>query len=317
MSSARSLRFLLSSSLIAAYLMFSLSAIAQSKPSPDGFGLWMLNSTLQQTKSHQELRETKQELKALREGLGIEGPYSDAPQTSPAMAILMAIAAIAFVACLLFFSLKTWAHKFTKLRQDFFNAKKSGDMWAAYWILCNPSSIAGQIFQAGLLVLAFLLFGDLVYVYFTRPEEQSWSVINGFLPGRLFAAAWVYGIFICLWFPGLWYYTKRILQASCANGNESTRLVATSERTDAEGPLVSLAQLQAQGSDLVPTAIPPRSKPNTKPRMFWVRTPQGKRGGPYSKEQIVRAIVAGRIPVGAEIAYLPDGPWRPLAARQS
>lgn len=48
---------------------------------------------------------------------------------------------------------------------------------------------------------------------------------------------------------------------------------------------------------------------------YWVRTPQGKRGGPFTKEQIAKAIATGKIPADSEAATSPDGPWRRIRAK--
>jgi hypothetical protein len=50
---------------------------------------------------------------------------------------------------------------------------------------------------------------------------------------------------------------------------------------------------------------------------LWVRTPDGKRGGPYSKQQVTRAIAAGKLPTGSEAATSPDGPWKVIKNLQS
>ena len=49
---------------------------------------------------------------------------------------------------------------------------------------------------------------------------------------------------------------------------------------------------------------------------YWVRTSEGKRGGPFTKEQITKAIVAGKIPEGSEVASSPDGPWQKIRIKK-
>jgi hypothetical protein len=49
---------------------------------------------------------------------------------------------------------------------------------------------------------------------------------------------------------------------------------------------------------------------------LWVRTPEGKRGGPYTKDQISKAIAAGKLPEGSEAASSPDGPWRKISGKR-
>jgi len=49
---------------------------------------------------------------------------------------------------------------------------------------------------------------------------------------------------------------------------------------------------------------------------LWVRTPEGKRGGPYTQDQISKAIAAGKVPDGSEAAASPDGPWKKISGKR-
>lgn len=45
---------------------------------------------------------------------------------------------------------------------------------------------------------------------------------------------------------------------------------------------------------------------------MWIRTPAGKKGGPFTQQQVRDAYKSGKIPPGSEYATSEDGPWKPL-----
>jgi hypothetical protein len=59
------------------------------------------------------------------------------------------------------------------------------------------------------------------------------------------------------------------------------------------------------------------STESSSPQRVWVRTPDGKSGGPYTTDQIAKAIAASKIPEGTEVAPSPNGPWKAINFKKS
>jgi hypothetical protein len=138
----------------------------------------------QNRRQEQELRETKRELKAIREGLGIEAPAPERKPLSQAIAVLMALG-VAVALALVFAEIwAQWLRDLSALRSRLADAKKAGNTWAAYCVLCNLKSVAGQTFQAALLGLVIIVFSDIIYInapWVSATDEQR-KAMNDLMP---------------------------------------------------------------------------------------------------------------------------------------
>lgn len=77
--------------LVALHQIIGSQAFAQNKARPTAAEAFMLNSTIQQNRTREELRETKNELKAIREEFGVESPSPSRPVLSQPQAITIAV----------------------------------------------------------------------------------------------------------------------------------------------------------------------------------------------------------------------------------
>jgi len=131
------------------------------------------------------------------------------------MALGVAMALVYFFAILW----SQWLRDLGSLRTRLADAKKAGNTWAAYCVLCNLKGVAGQLFQAALLALAIIVFGDIIYInapWVTAPAEQQ-KAINDLVPSRLVVLAVVGGLFSVAWFGGLYFYAAHLCSQSTKN----------------------------------------------------------------------------------------------------
>jgi hypothetical protein len=62
---------------------------------------------------------------------------------------------------------------------------------------------------------------------------------------------------------------------------------------------------------------PPPPPPVAVHVQWWIRAPDGRQSGPYTKECLARALTAGKLPQGTVAANSPNGPWRPVQVKKS
>jgi hypothetical protein len=84
-----------------------------------------------------------------------------------------------------------------------------------------------------------------------------------------------------------------------------------------DGNAVVIAQAAEERRELAPSKRTSAPDGQRNVDQLWVRTPEGKQGGPYSQQQIKKAIAAGQLPTGSKAAASPDGPWTVIKNLQS
>jgi hypothetical protein len=282
-------------------------------------------NNIQNRRQEQELRETKRELKAIREGLGIEAPAPEPKPLSPAIAVLMALG-VAIALALVFAGLwAQWLRDLSALRSRLANATKAGNTWAAYCVLCNLKSVAGQMFQAALFGLVIIVFSDIIYInapWVTATDEQR-KAMNDLVPSRLVVAAVIGGLFSVVWFGGLYVYAGRLcshprldVADSLDRDSEPAGSVSSPPAAAQQffgAPQATQIKPHTSGSRTARSL--PSGRPKTADRLsasLWVKTPDGKQGGPYTKQQIIMAVGSGKIPADSCCSSSPTGPWHKI-----
>ncbi len=288
---------------IAAGLCQQPSAFAQKNAAQTAAGAIII----QNNQMRQELRETRRELKEIKEGLGIEEPSSQSSEPLP-MGLAVLAGVILVGGC---FVLAVVAAPIAGTRES--------TQYQYKWFLGIPLMIA---VMCGVPLLMAVL-----------PKEQRDQYIGPLslaLFGGMFAAP------VAAHYLGGWAYDRRQSPPIIAKktmikpvGNEGCWYVRL-PNGDVNGPREkeNIRVMATQGKYPPGTQwsnfetgpwdvlVEPKTSPEQSTR-YWVRTPQGMSGGPYTKEQLSRAIAAGKIPDGSEAASSPDGPWRKIATKRS
>jgi len=102
---------------------------------------------------------------------------------------------------------------------------------------------------------------------------------------------------------------KRLVRRQATSeAQQSDRSPGTISSQQMNGPCVSIPSVEAAASQ-TPTTVETGVQ-------WWIRTPDGKQSGPHSKEQLIKAVVAGRVPQGTVTANAPSGPWKQLQLRK-
>jgi hypothetical protein len=345
--------------VIAVGLGHQPSAFAQNKAAQTAAGAIII----QNNQMRQELRETRAELKEIKEGLGIESAPSGGGEGAlpVALAILIAIVGVVvFIGAMLWLVVR-WRSDLTAIRTELQSARRSNDAWQVYKALCNGRGIPTQVFVVmfGLISLFFWFESsaglERLDSTFNNPDSSKaveahhayeWECVVG-------SGLWLSG-FTAAWFYGLFLYANRLVRRSiCAETTDgkvsdeaAAAVVMGGSLAKAKpallpcswfvrlpdgtirGPFEKARVMAWRGrypsgtqwsnfeSGPWEVLVEPKTSPEQSTR-FWVRTPQGMNGGPYTREQLSKAIAAGKIPDGSEAASSPDGPWRKIAVKRS
>jgi len=303
--------------------MQSQAIWAQDKSVRNAAGAVIVNSTIQQNKIQRELQETKKELEAIREGLGIERPASSDPDTNPAP--LLVTLPFVVVLCLVgalgayFMALTAVSPLSSHIARGDFEGFRSvyGARWFFYalglsfgllFCGCYLGSVIKSI-GTGLGVGMVGFIGSVIYAtqmirqprmrrLFDR-EQQKLRQSNAarFSPMEFESSH-----------PGAHHWLRMLggeVRGPCykkdilAAAAKGAYAVGTQWGLSKDGPWEPLVHA-------VSTVTTDK---------YWVRTSQGKRGGPFTKEQIVQAIMAGTLSVDSVVSSSADGPWRSIESQ--
>ncbi len=295
--------------LVAVALSVSLgpSAFAQSKAAQTAAGAMII----QNNQMRQELRETRKELKEIKDGLGIGAATNeDAGSTGLTPESREALTRMAVPLSSLFLLLLLLPLVLV-CRKRFEYAVAGNAEWAGKFAML----------YAFVVGTAVLVTGSLVSLAFVSPIGLI-----------LLLAIPAWGVFAFLRMHH--WGNQLVLQYQSATGD----LAVTPEGEDlSDWPTPGVLM----GRGIIPILRPAQSgdqrigkvlplcrspldevslqlKPAPRPSApLWVKTPDGKRGGPFTQDQIAKAITAGKIPDGSEAAVTPDGPWKKIVAKRS
>jgi hypothetical protein len=269
---------------------------------------------LQNNRTQQELRETKQELREIKEGLGIESTSSGDSTANPAILALamgVLLALIAGVIWGLRESLSCERH----IRAGDFTKYRRAYEWR----------------------VTFLAFALGFSPWFTFDPRFQWL----YMPGLFLTLS----IGVVLTREGR---LKKRFDKATAQYSHSP--VKAGERNAKVGQAVNkMALIPHQSFVRLPTGeiegpgekanirvlakqgkYPPGTQWSdtangpwetlvdevavTPVLGIWIRTPDGRSGGPYTKDQIRKAIATGKLAANAQAASTPSGPWRSIGS---
>jgi hypothetical protein len=259
----------------------SHNAFAQSKAAQTAAGAYMMNSIIQQNRTRQELNETKKELRAIREGLGIEAESPpELPKPSLGIVVLVVLVGVLFVGSIL---------RGVLAKMPICGGRQATQRSFLLW-LGMPSMFAWML---GFPVLVGHVIGGI---------------------GPAISLLWVVGMPVLLlasYAFGGSVYDRRLSCRSPGLGYDRR----TSSRSQAVG---ALAVDQTTDEDFFKSS-PSREVVAVKSELadIYIRTPQGRRGGPFTRNQVLKAVSAGKIPGGTLAAKSPDGPWMPIRVKGS
>jgi hypothetical protein len=296
--------------VIAVSLVHGPNAFAQNKAAQTAAGAIII----QNNQLRRELGETKQELREIREGLGIEkAPAESGDLSLRPVALVASVAMILAVAAISLWAAREAAACSRYLRDgDFISFRRS-------------HGLRGMFIA---LALAFI------------PVTIPWTitVVSG---KKLPAAAAIPFLFGWMaWGIGVVVFMRRLLQESRVkrlfDAAANLRPVANHDRCfirlpdgtiKGPGERTNVRILASQGKYPAGTQwsyfesgpweeLVTAQEAISSPDQFWVRTPQGMTSGPHSKDQLSKAMAVGRIPEGSEAASSPNGPWRKIVAKR-
>jgi hypothetical protein len=276
---------------------------------------------LQNNRTQQELRETKQELREIKEGLGIESTSSGGSAPSPA-AIAASVALLAVVGVITLWAISQAAACETYRKAGNFQKYKQAygfrAMFVAFVALFAP--VFGTLFVAALMR--------------DRIQHASADAIQSTAQFSVLAfIAWT--VVICVF--GKWYVNesrlRRLFEAvhpiaavsatSSANPHRSFVRLPSGE-IKGPGEKANIRVLAKQGryppgtqwSDSAngPWETLVEEAAITPSLRLWIRTPDGRSGGPYTRDQIKKAIATGKLAANAQAASTPSGPWRSIGS---
>ena len=282
---------------------------------------------LQQHKMRQELNETKKELKAIREDLGIEEPARSNSNTSSfdsnERKFIAIMVCIPFV---LFFCFCGWVVCWYFLTKSVSRSEKLG---TAFVLLKLLVKLLATVVKWGLIALIFTCPS-----YFFPPGDQHWEVAT-FCSFCAAAAFWI----ICgRLFPDKLQgntdtVTSSPTECEVLRAWQDKRPV-TSFPTDCAAPWLRFSGGEIRGPchkrDVLAAAAAGVYSANTewgvskegpwKPlvtaNVYWLKTSKGRAYGPYKREQISKALKNGKIPPGSEMSLTANGPWVKIDSAQ-
>jgi len=298
---------------------------------------------LQNNRTQQELRDTKRELREIKEGLGINSSVPGASSVNPGMLVL----AVAFLLAISVWMV--WALRQTQLVDRHLRAgdfKKYAQSYGfrvffiAFALAFLPWFALARFQEdfaegSGLVALALvawviLCFGVVVVLaresrvrnLFDKASErlsktaitqntqtEKHSVLSLKRRGQQPA------VFEASHFDQ-WFLRFPSGKIKGPRNGEDIRVFAkqgkyppgTTWSQQANGPWVPVPGVKA-------AAAPPPA-PVAPAVRWWIRTPDGKQSGPHTKEQLAKAEAAGRLPQGTVAANSPNGPWKQVQLRK-
>jgi hypothetical protein len=277
---------------------------------------------LQNNRTQQELRETKQELREIKEGLGIESTSSGDSTPTPAALVL----SVAFL--LVCGAMTLWAIRQAINCETY---RRAGD-FDRYKKACG--------FRAMFVNLA-LAFGPVLAIAFMARDRADAIPQEGFAVGFFAWIAWC----VLLKLLGRTYVSETRLrklfeelhpaasgvQSTASRGHPSTlrnphqsfvRLPSGEIKGPGEKANIRVLAKQGgypPGTQWSDTANGPwetlvEEAAITPSLRLWIRTPDGRSGGPYTRDQIKKAIATGKLAANAQAASTPSGPWRSIGS---
>jgi hypothetical protein len=276
---------------------------ASSKATQNAAGLIILNGVNQQNAMRKELHETKEELKAIREGLGIERSSEPSESLSAAQE-----------------ALQDW-EKWNNLKWwggivSFWLLLACGS--AVYWFLTTSSFSKADKTAVSLAIvrdLSFIIIAVTGFFFIcvipsffgVKPGDPLHEMATG---GSLLGAAAFLGICVKLRLR-LSRKSDAAALLTKAGAKHWLRLPGGEIR----GPCYERDVLAAvaAGAYAANTEWGVSKTGPWKPLVtadtYWLKTPKGRSGGPYKREQIRMAIKKGQIPQGSEMSQTANGPW--------
>jgi hypothetical protein len=290
------------------------SAFAQSKGAQTAAGAMII----QNNQMRQELRETRKELKEIKEGLGIESaPSANSDDRPSLLFVILSILAAGAIAIGLAVGLyRRWITDLKEFREELEQAKGKSNFWKVVRVLCSAQGIPAQVLIL-VLTAKFLTYSmsysegrrrvqESVEANFDHPHfwnaRQAVEAALAAYDEKYFfdATIWFCGV-PALWFTAVLLYARWRFFSTSARTSKAHSAQSESDASSHQAVTKSLDSgrlTQAAGA--------------VQDRRLWVRTPTGKVGGPYRADQIAKAVAAGKVPGGSMAASSPDGPWQKI-----
>jgi hypothetical protein len=298
---------------------------------------------LQNNRTQQELRETKQELREIKEGLGLGSTDSSRSDEEPSLSkpvaavLLVLMSVVTVIGSLASF---VWiANEIGKIDQ-YLNEGNSERLQRA---IRARTCVLTLIVTPIVLIAAYATLWCL-YRKEVVPKGQEWTSYTTIFGIRSEIIGWSMFLFYAWLYARALYTTresviKKMIKAHRTKA--SIGLGATAQQPGTPNPHQSFVRLPTgeikgpgEKANIRVLAKQGKYPPGTqwsntangpwetlvdevvvKPVLrIWIRTPDGRSGGPYTKDQIRKAIATGKLPANAQAASTPSGPWRSIGS---